>query len=402
MDGTVKKQKMSSSLLLILCILINMLSSFSTDIYLPALPELCIDFGVTEVTATSTITMFIVFYALGTLIGGPLCDKYGRKPILLLGGALFAVGSFCCIVAPTITLLIVARMLAGAGAGVLTSDSFAIIHDCYEGETGEKNIALVQSIASVGPVLAPVIGAIVLTFTSWRMVFAVLAALSVAILALSFIFEESLDEKDRLQGNIVDTLGRLLVVSKNKSVFFPLVIFALSSLTFLGYVGVSSYIYVNHFGLTEQSYSIYYALAALMAIIGPMVYMKFWIGVNKNLMTKICLGALLLCGIATITIGVTSHYVFWAIIVVFTFFTAILRPFSMNILFAQQSSDTGSVSALYNCLNFILGSVGMTVMTMGTGNLVIHFGLVLTVIAGAELIMWLALMKSKIPCNGVK
>ena len=396
------KQRMGSRMLILLCILINMLSSFSSDIYLPALPEICRAMDISEVKATSTITMFIIFYALGTLLGGPLCDKYGRKKLLLIGSLLFAGGSAGCMLAGNINTLITFRIIAGSGAGLLTSNSFAIIHDCYDGEECEKSLSIVQSIASIGPVLAPVLGALILKVAPWQTIFSVLTVLGGVILLLSFVFEESLDDEARLTENIIGTLGRLVVVAKNKSAFYPLMLFALSSFTFLGYVGVSSYIYVGHFGLTEQGYSMIYALAALMAIVGPMIYMKFWLKVDKNKLTKICFGVLLLCGIATVTIGLISPYVFFAIIAVFTFFTAVLRPFSMNIIFAQQEGDAGSVSALYNSVNFILGSIVMTVAAMGSGNIVVHFGLIMIIVAAIELIGWIMLMSSSIPCMGVK
>ena len=304
--------------------------------------------------------------------------------------------------APTINGLISARILAGIGAGVLTSDSFAIVHDCFPGEQGEKNIALVQSIASIGPVIAPVIGAAILKIASWRIVFMTITVLAISILVLSLRFKESLSLDKRLTGGLLATLGRLLVVAGNKSIFLPLIIFALSSFSFLGYVGVSSYIYVLEFGLSEQQYSIFYAAAALMAIIGPMVYMKFWLKAAKGQLAKSCFVVIFLCGALIMTAGVQSPFVFCALVAVFTFFTAILRPLSMNILFAQQSSDTGSVSALYNCVNFILGSAGMTVTTMGWGNLIASFGAVLCLVAGLELLMWLLMLKSRVPCYSVK
>ena len=398
----VKKQRMGSPLLILLCILINMLSSFSSDIYLPALLTICESFAVSEAKATSTITMFIIFYAIGTLVGGPLCDKYGRKIMLMGGSFLFIAGSAGCMIAQNIDVMVAFRIIDGAGAGLLTSNSFAIIRDCYIGEECEKSLSIVQSIASVGPVVAPVLGAIILKIAPWQTIFTILTAFGILILFLSLLFEESLDKENRLQENIVGTLGRLFVVAKNKSVLTTLIIFAMSSFTFLGYVGISSYIYVGYFGLSEQSYSIFYAIAAIMAIVGPMVYMKFWLGVDKNKMSKICFFILTLCGIAIMTVGLLSHYIFFVVIAVFTFFTAILRPFSMSIVFAQQQGDSGSVSALYNSVNFILGSIGMTVAAMGSGNILIHFGIMVLIVAALELIAWIWLMRSKIPCIGVK
>lgn len=398
----VRAQKINSIFLLIMCILINMLSSLSTDMYLPALSDLCSDLTISTTIASSTVSAFMLFFALGTLLGGPLCDKYGRKPLLLIGSIMFLIGNIMCTLALDINVLLAGRIIAGIGAGSITSVSFAIIKDCFKGKTCERNVTIVQSIAGLGPVIGPVLGGFALTFVHWRGLFCILAIIGVVNLIFNLFFQETLDKTKRVQENIVKTLGRLMVVFKVKNISFPLLIFAFASFANLGYVGVSSYIFTIDFGVSKQLYSVVYAISAFIAIFGPLVYASLFLEKNKKTTAFCLLFALVIDGVCMILFGSANIVVFFILATTLLLITSIIRPFSMNILFAQQTNDSGSISSLYNAVNFVFGSIGATVCAMDFGNRIITMGVVISLVSGIELICWLILMKSRVQCYSVK
>ncbi len=112
-----------------------------------------------------TLISFFLFYTIGALFWGPLSDKFGRKPILLIGLFLYTVSSVLCALAGTIAWLIVYRIIQAIGTGAVTAVAMAVVKDVYEGRKRESVLAWVQSISMAAPVIAPVIGDLILSFS---------------------------------------------------------------------------------------------------------------------------------------------------------------------------------------------------------------------------------------------
>ena len=119
-----------------------MIPPLATDLYMPALPELVTYFHTTTSMTSFTMTIFFIFMALGTLIFGPLSDKYGRKPILLISTLLTMICSFTCAFAPSITFLIVIRAIQALGAGGMIAIGSTLVKDSFEGSEMEKVLSI--------------------------------------------------------------------------------------------------------------------------------------------------------------------------------------------------------------------------------------------------------------------
>ncbi len=383
-------------------ILMNMFIPLSMDLYLPALPTMNTYFQSSAAVTNMTLSLFFLFYAAGILLWGPFSDKYGRKPIILLGSFIYIISSIGCALATDIYVLIIFRACQGIGAGGITSASMAIIKDCFFGKEREKILAVTQSIAGLAPMLAPVVGAWLLLFTDWRGSFWVLTAISVMNLVLAFLYKETLIEEERYRGTFLGSLSRLLVVAKNKSFMVPALIFSFGSIHFMGYIAVSSYIYIDFFGLSEQAYSYFFAANAFISIIGPAFYIRFFLNFNKKRLAILGFGISALSGVFIITLGQLSPYLFLLGIAAMSFVGTMLRPFSTNILMEQHHGDAGSLSAILNTTFTLFGSIGMAVASLSWGNVVLGLGGIMVVCSGISIIAWLVFLKSDIPCVGVK
>ena len=257
-------------------IIADMCVPLSTDMYLPAMPTMTGHLtSATDALVKSTVTVFFLFYALGMLIWGPLSDKYGRKKPLLAGLLLYSAATLLCGIAVNIYVLILGRILQGLGAASITAISYAMINDSFTGKTKETVLAIAQTLSGFGPVLAPVVGSWVLLFTSWRGGFFVLLGFGMIGIILTLLYEETVYEEERFQGSVFSTFGQLGVVLKNKAFTSIVAIYAILLLPLYAYLNLSSYIYVNQFGCTEQVYSYYHAAAALLSMVGPALYIKF-------------------------------------------------------------------------------------------------------------------------------
>jgi DHA1 family bicyclomycin/chloramphenicol resistance-like MFS transporter len=250
--------------------------------------------------------------------------------------------------------------------------------------------------------LAPVVGAMVLKISDWRGAFWVLAAISAINLLLAILFQETLNNEERYRGTIFGSLGRLYTVSKNKCFSIPAVIFSLSAVPFMGYIAISSYIYVDYFGLDAQTYSYFFAANALISIFGPFIYVRFFSNMNKKRFASLVFGLSALSGVMVMTVGTLAPVLFLLSFIFMSLSGAVMRPFSTNVLLNQQRSDTGSASSLINTLFTVLGSIGMSIASLPWSNIVISLGVLITIFSLISLLGWSLFLKSKIPCVGVK
>lgn len=401
-QNNIAKQKYLGKTGLVLFItLMNMFIPLSTDLYLPALPSMSEVFGVPTALTNLTLVAFFFFYAVGTLFWGPMSDKYGRRLILIIGSAMYAAASMVCALAPDVYVLIAARVVQGIGAGAITSVSMALIKDCYSGKTRESILAIVQTVSGLAPMLAPVVGAFLLQFTDWRGSFWLLTVAGLACLVLSVLYQETLPEDEKYHGSVPGAIGRLFAVGKNISFIVPCFLFSLYNLAFMGYISMSSYIYVEYFGLSEQMYSYFFAANAGLSMIGPMLYVKFLSNVNKKKFAAICFAIYAVCGAAIIMVGGMHPALFWLGFMPFSLVGTITRPFSTNIMLDQQKGDTGSASSLIGGVATVFGSVGMVTASLFS-NPVFGLGFIIFLSGVGSLIGWMLLMKSSLPLHGVK
>ncbi|MHB8072156.1 multidrug effflux MFS transporter [Desulfosporosinus fructosivorans] len=391
-EGNLRTQKYLGEKGLI--VLIAFLSAFiplSTDLYLPALPRMAENFNAAPSLINLTLILFFIFYAAGSLFWGPLSDKYGRKRILLIGLVIYTVASALCVFSGNVYQLIVFRIIQAIASGAATSVAQAIVKDSYSGRKRLSILAIVTSMTMVAPIVAPVIGALILGFTSWRGVFVILAVIGLLITLAVIAMEETIDQ--RSTGSILESFGRLGVVAKNPGFMSLLLTFSLMAIPMMSFISASSYIYVNQFGLSEQVYSYFFAANAFFMVIGPLLYMRVVRLIKPiSLITAsyviACLSGILIC-----TIGTQSPWLFALSLLPATLTGSITRPPSANLMLEQQKGDTGAVVSLMSFAFTLFGSLGMILISFDWANLVRVMGLMYVVFAFASLVLWVKISK---------
>lgn len=373
----------------------NMFVPLSIDMYLPALPTMTEYFHTTEGLVNFSLAGFYFFFAVGLMIFGPISDKYGRRPALIAGSILYAGASVGCAMAGSIYVLILFRILQAFGAGSMISVSTALIKDCFDGSTRQRVLAIVQGMSVLGPMLAPLAGALILRFFSWRATFWVLVVLGGLCMLVSFVLQETLPAQERTDGGIGQSLQRLVVVGRNRSFLYYLLIAGLAAAPYMAYISVCSYIYIDFFGVSQQVYSYYFAFNSAFAVLGPVVYVA---GVKRmggrHLMTALLLlGGL--AGVAMLLAGRFSPLVFMLSFLPFTLAEGAIRPLSTNILLDQQDRDTGSASSLINFVHTVLGSIGMFLGTLPWGNFCLGLSVIIIGFIALALACWCLLLRSR-------
>ena len=367
--------------------LISAFPPLSTVLYLPALPQMVEALDTTQTSVNMTLSMFFLFYSVGLLFWGPLSEKFGRKPILLSGLTIYVVASLFCAFSQHVEQLIAGRIVQALGGSAATVVATAIVKDIYSGREREKVMATIMSMVIIAPMVAPVLGALLLKYTSWRTIFLMLAAIGAMALLGGMLFRETLSEK--FTGSVIGSWYRLLVVLKNLGFSSLLLIFSLAPIALMAFLASASYIYIDGFGLTEGQFSLFFAFNATCAMVGPTIYMRMRRHIEPKLIITICFTLIALCGVAVSVFGHISPWWFALSVGPVTMAVIAVRIPGTHLMLEQQDEDTGSASALINFFAMFMGSMGMQLVTLWPGTLITNLGYIQIGVGMVCSILWL-------------
>lgn len=383
--------------LLVLLVLGSLTAPLSLDMYTPSIPNMSNYFNTTDDVVNLTLVGYYLFMAVGLLIFGPLSDKFGRKPVLLVGLACYCLSSLACAASVSIWMLTGARVVEALSSGAMSAVCTAVVKDAIKPAYRERMLAIIQIIFVIGPVAAPIIGAGILVVANWRGVFIVLAAVSALELLMALAFKETLPAQNRATTSLPATLARLGHVAKNRAFLFFLLITSAWEIGYMAYVSVGSYIYIDFFG-----FSLFFATVALTNALGPAAWLKISKNVTHRFFTSLAIVCTIVVGILILLAGRSNAFVFCGLFLVFAFFESAVRPYAVNILLAQQDSDIGSASALINCMRVFLGAVGMFLVLLPVfGTYVEATGWMIVAPMTIALAGWVALLRSRHVVRGL-
>jgi MFS transporter, DHA1 family, multidrug resistance protein len=233
------------------------------DMYLPALPSIAGSLDSTIAAAQLTITAYFIAYGLAQMVYGPLADMVGRKPPLIAGLALFAVGSIGCALAPDMNWLVAARVVQALGGAAAMVIPRAIIRDMHTGPQATRLMALVMLIISVSPMLAPLAGSGVIAVSGWRAIFVLLAVAAGLSILITFLLQpETLAPQNRVPVR-PSALVRGTRTLLRDPVFMGLTFvggFGMAS--FFVFLAGASFVYTGHYGLSPTGFSLAFAANA--------------------------------------------------------------------------------------------------------------------------------------------
>ena len=380
--------------LIALISILSMIPPLSTDLYMPALPDMTVYFNTTSTLMSFTMTIFFIFMAIGILILGPMSDKYGRKPVLIASISISMIFSAACAFAPNITLLIVARAASAFGAGGMVAISTALIKDSYEGKAMSKVLSVTQAFMLIAPMLAPVLGAIILKVADWKMTFIVLAIITGVSLAGAFLLQETLPVKERTQSTTIQTILGLRKVAKNPNFSSLLLVGAFISAPFMAYLALASYIYIDGFGVSETTFSMYFASNAAASILGPIMYMRFGAGSVKKVINVGIIVAII-SAILILTVGNASPIIFLLSYVLYSIMTSYFRPLISDLLLSSTKTDVGAASSVMNFGFTVIGSIGMVVGSLQWSSYTGGLAITMLIFIALTTTVWFYLLKAK-------
>jgi DHA1 family bicyclomycin/chloramphenicol resistance-like MFS transporter len=354
-----KSDRSRRGLLLILGAL-SAIGPLSIDMYLPALPFITGEMLSTPAQVQLTLTACLIGVSVGQVVAGPVSDVRGRRVPLIVGVAGFMVASLLCAFAPSVPVLIVFRLLQGILGGAALVIVRAVVRDLYDGASIARIFATLMLVSGLAPILAPIAGAQLLAFTSWRGVFVALSVAGLVLLAALLPgVRETLPADQRESGGLAHTVRTFWQLLRDRAFMGCALTAGLAFAAMFGYISGSPFVLQGVYGATPQQYSLIFGLNALgltlMAQLGGRLSGRVPPArlVVIGLLTALSGAALLLTAALT---GLGLPGIVAGLFVIMLGQGLVLPGTGALALAGQPAQVAGSASALLGVLQFALGA----------------------------------------------
>jgi MFS transporter, DHA1 family, multidrug resistance protein len=359
---------MSSSLLryAIVLGLLTAMGPFAIDMYLPALPEIGRDLGAGTEAVQASLMVFFISLGVGQLVFGPLSDMFGRKLPLYIGLAVFLAGSIGCVFAPDIETLIAFRFVQGLGACAGMVIPRAVVRDLHTGTEAARLMSLLMLVFSVSPILAPLAGSFVIEAAGWRGVFwvvTVLAALGILLLALCL--SETRPRAHRVESSIAGALSAYRSLLTDRQFLGLTFIGAFGIASFFAYLANSSFVLIEHYGLSPRLYSVFFSINAVsfIGVSQCTAWLAARFGFGRIVRVAVTGYAAAMVVLLAVTLaGVDQLAVLAGLLFIGYGFLGLVIPTTSVLALEDHGAVAGTASALMGTLQFVTGAVVIAVV----------------------------------------
>ena len=375
-------------------LLLSLLAAFpplSTDMYLPALPFLQKTWQQPMSIMNLTLVVFFATYCLSLLIYGPLSDRFGRRKPLLVGIAIYILASLLCAFSPHVLSLIILRILQAAGAASASVISMAITKDLYEGYQRQRLLAYIGIIMALAPMLAPVIGAWIMTWFSWPWIFVCQAAIGLLAWGGVYYLEEPL--KTRSATGVKAIAGMYLQHLQNKKYLALVILFSLIVLPHFSFIGSAADIYINRYNLSEQLFGYFFAFNALAIMSGSYAFTLLHSIIESRHVLTISFAGILLSGLLMYSGIFPGPWGLAVPMAIASFSFGLSRPPSNNLILEQVDRGAGTASSFMIFIYFMIGAFSMWLISLGWTDKIHVISLLALFSGGIVFTMWLFLSR---------
>jgi DHA1 family bicyclomycin/chloramphenicol resistance-like MFS transporter len=295
-EPPVPHERRLTPLLLTVLGFIAAVGPFATDMYLASFTEIATALGTGPAPVQLTLTAFLFGMSAGQLVNGPLSDRLGRRPVLLVGLAVFAASSVAMVFTPNIELFIALRVVQGFAGSASVVIARAIATDLSLGNTAVRALSMIAMVTALGPLIAPPIGGALATWFGWRGVLAALAVISVTMLALALTFvAESHPPAARPTGHLLAPFRSFATLLRDPVFGGFALAFGFGFAGMMAYISASPFVGQHLLGMSQLEYSLSFAAGASALILANLA--------NARIAPRVGAGRMLVVGLALLVAG---------------------------------------------------------------------------------------------------
>ena len=341
--------------------LLSAIGLFALDMYLPALPTISANLNANSHEVQASLISFFAAMAVSQIVYGPLSDMFGRKRPLYVGLSLYAIGAIGCALSPSIEWLIAFRFLQGMGACAGVVISRAIVRDLHTGPAAAQLMSRLMLVFSVSPILAPLAGSIVTVFGDWRLIFWVMVgAGAVGAIVAVFFLEETRLPAARSESSLAGALKSYGTLLRDPYYLGLVLIASFGMSSYMIYVANSSFVLIEHYGLSPTFYSIVFSCNAV-AFIG-MSQLNGWlsrkIGLRKVIRSAVFGYSTMMVVLAFVTLlGIDRLDVMAAFLFGGYGFLGMIIPTAAVLALEHHGRIAGTASAMMGTIQFVTSAV---------------------------------------------
>jgi MFS transporter, DHA1 family, multidrug resistance protein len=357
-------------LLLALLALLSSFTPLSIDMYLPALPVIAGDLGATAGDIQLTLSAFLIAFGFGQIFYGPAGDRFGRRPVILVGLVTYVLASVGCAFAAEAGQLVVLRLLQGLAAcgGVVLART--MVRDLSEKDQAARAMSLMHAAGTIAPMLAPLIGAQVLWFFGWRAIFWVLAGIGVLAWAAAWLrLPETLRPEYRQPLHLGSVLKRYAELVRHRAFMGYALTGAFQFGALFAFLSGSPFVFIERYGLSPRLYGLIFAGQVAFLTLGSLLNARFvpMVGAQRMLRSAVIAPAvvgpaLLAMGLVEARTGLIGLWPFLPLFVLQIASNSFVGSNAMALALQRYPHMAGTASSLMGVLQFGVGALfGMLV-----------------------------------------
>lgn len=351
-----------TEMIAILALLMS-LAALAVDLMLPAMGMIRSEFGLDpdSTAVAGLITAYILGVAVTQIPIGILADRFGRKPLLYAGLALYLVGAVASTFAPSLGFLLVARFVWGMGAAGPRALTLAVVRDTHKGTEMARFMSFIFGVFILIPVFAPAIGAWLTDWISWRGTFGFAVVMAIAVGIWSLRLPETLREENRRYMDLASLRAAARLVVTNRVTVTTTLALSVLFGVFLSYIASSEIIFDDVFGRGEQFPLIFGGVAVFMAVglfTNGWLVGRFGVRLLVEVITRsYAVAAVLLAAVSVATGGVPPFWLFVGGLALLVFFQSILIPNLNTLAMDPMGSVAGMASAIIGTVSTGLAAI---------------------------------------------
>jgi len=342
--------------------LLSALTPLAIDTYLPSIPAIANDINVDISWVQLTISIYLGVYAFSQLIFGPISDAYGRRKVLLFGMGVFLFGTLICIFSNDFNSLMIGRAIQAFGGAAVAVANQSLVKDGLSADQFAKAMSYIMLVMSIAPLIAPILGGIILLVLDWHYIFVFLGLITLISASLFYYkIPETLALENRHPLALKSALSNYYKLLRNPLVMGHILTGSFHFTGMITFITGSAYVYIEFYGVSEQMFGWLFALNMIAMMLATTINTRFIDKMGAKKVSEQALKAVLVCALIMATLTFFDKPPLALLIIPIIIFVGCLGILGGGLMAgAMQHSGNlnGSVTALAGTTRFAMGAVG--------------------------------------------